>query len=331
MHEKPRRLGVVGLFGLILIALAVAGRAASLVTAQPAGPGPAGTPAAPLAELPPEAQAALDAFLRDQAQPQQRIPFPVYQLALPLVATTRDEGGTPSPTPTPQPTPAADVIVTLRPNPSIRMARSSQLAYLVRVRNAGQGGASQTEVRLPINPSQLMLRNFSSEIAGDFVSEREPDEVMITFAALDPGAQRTATLLFDVSDALPDDAVISTRATFTWEDAHGGGAWRTNWAPVLVGDFNNSSRYLFLELLPDRGPVGTFFNAYTDRFIPGEPVTGWFNTPDGVQPLERDLFADSFGRLLLSFDSNGLSAGSYELVLYGQRSRLTAVQGFVLQ
>lgn len=330
MHDKKRRSLAAGMVGIVAL-LVVAGSAAALATAQPRGPSATDTPQPSASLLPPEAQAALDAFLQNQAQPQQRIPFPVYQVALPLLTSTRDVGGAPGPEPTPQPAPAANPFVTLRPNPSIRVARSGQLAYLVRVRNAGQGSASQTEVTLPISPAQLTLRDFSSEIAGDFVSQREPDEVTVTFAALDPGAQRAATLLFDVSDALPDDTVISTRATFTWEDARDGGARRTNWAPVLVGDFNNSSRYLFLELLPASGPPGTFFNAYTDRFIPNEPVTAWLNTPEGVQPLERDLFADSFGRVQFSIDSAGLAPGGYELVLYGQRSRLTAVQGFVLE
>lgn len=328
MRDMRRRSWATGIVGVIVL-LALVGSAAGLVTAQPPGPDAKGTPPPPESALPPEAQAALAAFLADRAQPQQRIPFPVYQVALPLVASAQDRGGTPGPTP--EPARAADVVVTLRPNPSIRVARSGQLAYVVRARKAGAAPAGRVDVTVPFDPAQLTLRNFASEIEGDFVSERQPDRVVITFATLDPGAQRAATLLFDVDDALPDDTVISTRAMYRWEDQGEGGAGRTNWAPVLAGDFNNSSRYLFLELLPDRGPPGTFFNAYTDRFFPGEPVVPWLNTPDGVQPLERDLFADRFGRVQISVGTAGLAPGGYELVLYGQRSRLTAVQGFVLE
>ncbi|NJN18996.1 MAG: hypothetical protein HC822_23440 [Oscillochloris sp.] len=153
----------------------------------------------------------------------------------------------------------------------------------------------------------------------------------VTFAALEPDEVRSATLLFDVAETLPNDTVIDVRGTYTWEDARNGGSERSNWAPVLVGDFNNDSRYVFLEITPNSGPAGSFFEAYTDRLLPYEPVAAWFNTPDGIEPLERDLNSDAFGRVLFTFSSAGFAPGTYELVLYGQRSKLTAVQEFTVQ
>lgn len=70
---------------------------------------------------------------------------------------------------------------------------------------------------------------------------------------------------------------------------------------------------------------------FTDRFIPGEGIIPWLNTPSGVKPLDVRATADSYGRVRLDLASTGLAPGNYGLVLYGARSNLTAVAGFTVQ
>lgn len=274
--------------------------------------------------------AALDAFrqarLTGEVAPRQRLALPETVVMLPLVLYA--PGVAPAPEPTPTPAPAADIAVTLRPDPSIRVTRGTILEYELRVRNYGAGWADQVRVTLPYDNRQVNVIDSRFEGAGDFVSELTENRVVVTFGAFRPDERRNATLLMRVNADLPDDAVISIRASFAWDDARDDGQGRSNWAPVLVGGFNNSSPFVFLEIVPERGPAGIGFSVYTDRFIPGEQIAVWLSGPGGLTLLDIERNADSLGRVGFTLSSAGLAPATYELILFGARSRLSAVNEF---
>lgn len=241
---------------------------------------------------------------------------------LPLVAVRRITTTDPA---------RADVAVTIWPKPSIRVTRGGVLAYDVHVKNYGGGTASSTRVRIPYSRQQMSLIGTSfTPGSGDWVSANETDYLMVTFGALAANTDRTATLTFRTNAALPTDTVINTRASATWSDGRTGGAGATNWAPVLVGAGDANSPYLWLTVTPASGKAGTVHTFFTDRYIPGEGVMGWLNTPAGVKPLDIKATADSSGRVSVNFSTVGRAPGNYSLVLYGLRSNLTAVAGFTV-
>jgi hypothetical protein len=121
------------------------------------------------------------------------------------------------------------------------------------------------------------------------------------------------------------------RASYSWDDARDGGGWRSNWAPVLVGGFNNSAPWVWVRVEPVSGPAGTTHHFYSDRFIPAEGVYIWLNTPSGVGPLDEVVEADEFGRITFDYRSAGLAPGTYQLVFYGARSNLTGIETFFVQ
>lgn len=82
---------------------------------------------------------------------------------------------------------------------------------------------------------------------------------------------------------------------------------------------------------PVRGPVGTTHRFFTDRFIPEEGIVTWLNTPTGVKSLDLRTTADENGRAWLNFSSRGRAPGTYQLVVYGARSNVTAVGTFIVQ
>ena len=90
-------------------------------------------------------------------------------------------------------------------------------------------------------------------------------------------------------------------------------------------------RALGLSVEPFAGSAGTTHHFFSDRFIPGEGVVTWLNTPDGVEPLELRGIADPMGRIWLDLKSSGLPPASYQIVLYGARSNLTGVASFNVQ
>ncbi len=78
-------------------------------------------------------------------------------------------------------------------------------------------------------------------------------------------------------------------------------------------------------------PAGTKHSFSSNRFLPGEAITTWLNTPQGVRALSLRGTADAQGSLTLSYTSTGLAKGNYQLVLYGNRSGLTGVASFLVQ
>lgn len=251
----------------------------------------------------------------------------------PTATATATPTRTPTPTPRPEPRPdPADVSVTIWPSPSIRVARNGLLAYEIRLRNYGDGDASSVRVRLPYNRSQFTIVNSRLDRdSGDWVSAIGRDRITVTFGRLDDGERRTGTIYLRVKDNLPDNTVISMRADFVWSDGRSGGEGASNWAPVLVGGGNDSAPWVWMIVDPVKGAAGTIHHFYTDRFIPKEGIITWLNTPDGVKSLDLRTTADAYGRVWLDFSSKGRPAGTYQLVVYGARSNLTAVGTFIVQ
>jgi hypothetical protein len=245
--------------------------------------------------------------------------FPVI-----LTAPTVAPPSTPTPTPKPR-IRRADLAVTIWPNPSIRVARGGTLAYEIRLKNYGHANTTIAHVTLPYQSHQLRLTGSHFNRPDDWVSQVTSDRVVVTFARLESGAACTGTLFFQVNEALADNTVISMRASYEWSDDHGTRSWQTNWAPVLVGGGNDSAPWVWLAIDPVASPPGTTHHLFTDRFIPGEGIVTWLNTPSGVRPLDLRGVADLMGRVWLDFTSEDLAPGTYSLVLYGARSNLTAI------
>jgi hypothetical protein len=245
---------------------------------------------------------------------------------LPNIRLTRSSP--PAPTPIPRLAKPADLAVTIWPWPSIIVVRGGELAYELRIKNYGRGGAAGALVRLPYARQQLTAIDSLFSDPADWVSAVADDHLDVTFGPVAAGEYRTAIIIFRVNTTLPDKAVISMRASYSWSDRRSGGAWTSNWAPVLIGAGNESAPWVWVAVDPLGGWPGTTHHFFTDRYIPGEGIYTWLNTPDGVRPLELRGIADSMGRVWLDFQSSGLRPGTYQLVLYGARSNLTGVATF---
>jgi hypothetical protein len=259
-----------------------------------------------------------------------------YRIYLPLMRSRPELGQQPpTPTPvTPTPTPSgADMAVVVWAKPSIWVARGATLEYEVRLANHGKGAASETKVVFPYNRTQVALASSSLDSkAGDWVSAIDQNSFTVTFGPLGPGKTRTGKIFVKVGGALPHGTLLDVRAGYSWRDGADGGQRRSNWAPVLVGSGPSDAPYVWVQVTPDRGPAGTQHRFYSNRFLPGEPVSTWLNMPDrSVRALSLRGSADGDGALTLAYASTGLARGTYQIVLYGQRSGLTGVATFIVQ
>jgi hypothetical protein len=271
----------------------------------------------------------------------------LYRLFVPMVtrvdapppptptATATSRPATPTPTRTPRPDDddngqAADVSVTLRARPSVRVARGALLAYDIELTNYGSGDAGRTVVRLNYNRN-LVAVSHSELNRRDWVSDIEDRYVEISFGELDGKRSRTGTIYFRVKSNVADNSVIDGRASVSWEDSDSGGSMTTNWAPVLVGGGNEHSDWAWLQVTPESGSAGTTFRFFTDRFIPGEEVVFWLNTPDGVKALDLREDADRYGRVWADIGTRNYKPGWYSLVARGMRSEVEAVRAFQIR
>jgi len=227
--------------------------------------------------------------------------------------------------------PAADVWVTIRPSPSIRVEKNSRLAYELRVRNYGRGDADRVLVTLPYDNQQLTVRDSRlDEEAGDFVSQVTDSSVTVTFGPVTAGEERTGALFFLVDGDLADDSAIAPRATYSWNDARGGGSRRTNFAPVLVGSFDNTSPFVFVSVEPPTAPRGTTFRFFSDRFNPNERINVALELVGSGERfnVDTELRADDAGVIRLDYNSIDVTPGAYAMYFFGERSQLTAVAEF---
>lgn len=330
------------LIGLLFSQLSAAGAAEG--DAPPADPPPlSGTPTATGAdaELPPEARAALEAFLAatdgvSLESAAAALPVDVLSSSsivfLPGLTTGRQSGPPPTVTPTdePEPEPEADVATRLWPDPSIRVIRGGTFVYEIRVKNHGDGDADQIRVKLPYRRDQFtLLEGRFDAKAGDWVSEVGERSITITFGKLRPGAVRSGRLFFRAASNLANDTILDIRATARF-NGDGGRDVRSNWAPLLVGGGNASAPWVWTAIGPNSGNAATTFRVQSNRFIPGEEVVTWLNTPGGVKPLSLKGTADALGGIALSFSDRTLAPGTYQIVLYGRQSDLTGVASFTI-
>lgn len=262
------------------------------------------------------------------------IPQPVGPVYLPLVvaALSSSPGNQPGPTPQPEPPPPAKITAVIWPQPSIRVARGATIAYEIRIYNDGRGDAGRTTVTLPYNRNQIVPTSSKLDRnAGDWVSELTTSKLTVTFGNLGNGKTRSGIIYFQVHGALADNTVIDMRPSFEWSDDRSGGSGRSNWAPLLVGGGNDTAAYLWMVVDPAAGAATTTRTFFTDRFVPGEPVVTWLNTPRGVKELDVGGTADPSGRVWLTYRPSDLAPGTYQLVAYGTRSRLTGVVSFTVR
>jgi hypothetical protein len=226
----------------------------------------------------------------------------------------------------------ADVAVTLWPTPSLQVPPGSVLSYEMRLKNYGEGEASRVEVTLPYDPHVLSLIDASFEDERDWVSEVTRSDVEVTFLEMEANDERTAHLFFRVADTVPFGTVIPMWAGFAWENEREDEEGKlSNAAPVLVDEAAKDSPDIVLMVEPERGPRGTVFTFYSDRYGPGEELSGWLNTTTLPKELSLELESDPHGHIWFSLSSHDLPPGPYSLVLHGRRSDLNGVGAFIVE
>lgn len=227
----------------------------------------------------------------------------------------------------------ADVMVTMRAEPSILVARGDLLTYTVRVDNLGDGATAYTRVEIPFDATKVSILDARFTSDNDYVYEIEDGILTVHVGEIGKDSSRSFTILMLVGSNLPDWTIIEMWSSFDWEDQYGNYELNlnSNAAPVLVADVNVTSEFVWAVGDPTEGPAGTTFFFFSDRFVPDEDVEAWLEYPNGERnELSNRQNTDSNGRVHIHFESNGLQPGAYKMILIGEDSDLISVVDFTI-
>jgi hypothetical protein len=229
----------------------------------------------------------------------------------------------------------AELVVVLWATPNVQVMPGEILAYQVQVKNFNRSAKSNIRIYIPYDRHQLEIIGADFEDPDDWISEISDVHVLVTFAEMAGLQSRTATIYARVADYLPVGTAITTWPSYSWRDSRSedrGEARSSNALPVLVGETNEQSPFVWLAVEPRQGNPQTTYSFFSDRFLPFEPVELFVVTPSGPIRLDQHAQADERGRIW--FDVAGASlprgAGSYHLLAHGLYSNLQAQTPFDL-
>jgi hypothetical protein len=238
----------------------------------------------------------------------------------------------------------AKVRAVIRPTPSIAVMPGGELVYTLHVRNEGMTDASAVRVNVYYDPTYLSLLGTTFTTDKDWVSSLvsdnpEYEQVTITFSGLNEGESRTADILMQVRETMPNGApvphgtVIQTWARYYWFDPTGQRDYRaSNAAPVLVAPYTQHSEFVWMMVDPPAAPAGSTFRFMSDRFLPNEGMVFWLNTSGGgTAPVNQETRVDESGRFTLEYTAEGLAPGTYHMIAFGKNSELTAAVPFTVE
>jgi hypothetical protein len=228
----------------------------------------------------------------------------------------------------------AEVDIVLSASPSIHVAPGQVLAYKLRIENRGSSTMAYARARLVYDQQYLTLSDTLFQDGDDYI-ERIGATIDIFFDEVGKDAARFAVLYLRVADNTPQGTVLNARIDYDWEDRNGNYDLEevSNIAPVVVHSFNLSSDFVWAAIDPRQAPQGTQFNAYSNRFFPGERVQPYLQLPDGSRRMLAERLRQTVtnaGEVWLHIESGDIAPGSYKLILRGEHSDFEGVADFTV-
>ena len=208
------------------------------------------------------------------------------------------------------------------------------LIYDISTVNYGSDIAFYTNVTIPLDPAKLQVTTTELSGAASWLPTNTPNLIELRTERLYPNERATLRLTLT---KLTADAALTNPLAFKWND-------------VTNNHGSTNTPQLYQATYPLAAATsGATTSFATTLFAPDEPVTLWYNTPDGTAvPIEvihngevvtaatgdddtkkaKDYVTASDGAIQISFATGSLPAGNYLLVARGNWSSLTATSAF---
>jgi hypothetical protein len=228
---------------------------------------------------------------------------------------------------------SATISIILEPEPSIQVEPGGIIAYKVSARNTGESFASLVRAWIDYDPTMLTIIDTTFERDGDWISKKSPGYIRLEFNGVGEDKTHWAIIHAQVAETVPSGTVINMWAGYEWKEE---GIYAqensSNAAPVLVGETNLTSSWVWMTVEPFQAAQGKMFSFYSDRFVPGEDVKVWLQTWGDVdRKRSLDTDADGHGRLWIHLPSEELAPGFHQIIIEGTRSELVAGQVFLVK
>lgn len=224
--------------------------------------------------------------------------------------------------------PPADLAGQLRQTPDRVAANDSEnlIRYTFQVKNIGQGKATMTSLKLPIDP-QLVLGYTEFGDQGIWVSSVDENSVIVNLPPLSADQEISGTLVLrpKPSPAPVIGSLVTTRYSLKWTNPAGNDSQAMSNAVSFTFGGPGSNQDVSggtVQPLTSDGPVaGSTRVVYHSNFwIPNETVSAWLTRPDGSSlPLATGK-ANNQGEFSVEVDTANLAPGTYVVAAYGQRS-----------
>lgn len=226
----------------------------------------------------------------------------------------------------------AHIIVYQDPDPNTVSQRNGIVTYSIVVKNLGKGSAKETVVTMPFDASEAKAIDATFSRKGPWVSKLITNTLEFRTGPLaSNGDTVTATVRLATLPAVANNTSLSERLTYRWADGRSGGNGRSNLPILTAGGSDNNQQFYTLNVEPPTGPAGSTHRFTTGIFAPDEPITFWYNAPDGtVEPL-NNLTANTDGAMNAEFSTKNLKPGTYSMVARGNWTGFTAVGMFQVQ
>lgn len=224
---------------------------------------------------------------------------------------------------------SAFVTVVQQSTPNIQVQRGGIVTYTIVATNRGKGAATNSIITMPFDPTEVSVVDARLSHGGAWVTQLRENALEFQTGHLESmGGAVTVTVRLATRSTVPDGTRLAERLSFLWHDEVGEGTGQSNYPLLVAGANDRSEPFTMLTVAPPNAVAGSIHVFASGSFAPNEPVSLWYNTPDGAVVSLPAVVADSEGRIHVTLTTTDFHPNTYSLVAYGSWTTLTAVGPF---
>ncbi len=259
----------------------------------------------------------------------------IVSIAVPTPAFAHEPADIP---PAPEPRPGGGggggggepfAVVSQFPTPNVSVVAGGVVVNTVIIQNIGTSSSDNVEVTIPIDPTVLAVIDIEVSIEQIQVISVTETEIVLNTDEIDEDEFVFVNVYFNVLEGIPNGTPLFSRIEF---DGDGVDDDRnlSNLPVVVVGDVDINLDFYNFFADPVSGPSGATHTFAAAVFMPTEPVTLWYNTPDNIDIEVGTVLADVDGIVAVAFTTGGLPPGTYAMVGNGNWSGVRVTGNFIV-
>lgn len=230
------------------------------------------------------------------------------------------------------------IVIFQEPRPNLAVRPNDVVVNTVTVRNQGPGEATSTSIILPYSERVVEIISVTfapPDRTGAWVRSVRDGRLTIETGLLVREGRSGDRLTIEVTARVLGTAPLGRqpfgRLLYRWKDSSGFHDRAGNLPLLTVGETTRDQELYPLSVATTDVDALRFASTI---FLPDEPVTAWYTTPDGANEEVAIILADETGAVQLVLDREqqaDLAAGTYQMVLRGNRTALTAQGTFTVE